>query len=170
MLALNTQVLYLGVAYATSSTTHHFAEWVCDVPYRHTIPLNVKLRLPDGSIVGQKMIDYQPKPAEDGSYYGTRHPDFNRLGRMLEEQGRVGMAAIGNAAVRRFGMRDLVDLALAEVEKDVNIFRTDEGNMDYYTPLDFGEIVISPELPDGAGRLGTYRWCVMDETKLVMPS
>ncbi len=116
------------------------------------------------------MIDYQPKPAEDGSYYGTRHPDFNHLGRMLEEQGRVGIAAIGNAAVRRFSMRDLVDLALVEVEKDVHIFQTDEGKMDYHTPLDFGEIVISPELPDGAGRLGTYRWCVMDETKLVMPS
>ena len=81
----------------------------------------------------------------------------------------VGMAAIGNAAVRRFGMRDLVDLAQVEIAEDENIFRTDEGKMDYFTPLDFGKIVISPELPDGAGRLGTYQWCVMDEKKLVMP-
>jgi len=169
MLALNTQVVLLGMTYQTS-TTHHFAEWMCDVPYRHTLPLDVRVRRPDGSIIRQKMTDYQPKPARDGSYYGTRHPDFNRLGRMLEERGLVGMTAIGNAAVRRFGMRDLIDLAQVEAAKDVNIFRTDEGETDYFTPLDFGKIVISPVLRDGAGREVTYQWCVMDEGKLPLPS
>jgi len=168
MLALNTQVLMLGVTYA-NSTSHHFAEWVCDVPYRHTIDLKMKVRRKDGSIVPQAMIDYQPRPSANGSYYGSRYPDFNRLGRMLEDRGLVGLAAIGNCAARRFAMRDLVDLALVEVEKDPHIFRTPEGRTDYYTPLDFGKIVISPKMPDGAGRLTTYQWCVMDESKLIMP-
>ena len=168
MLALNTQIMLLGMTYSCS-TSHHFGELICDVPYRHTIPLNVKIRLPDGSLVEQKMTDYQPKPSEDGSYYGTRHPDFNRLGRMLEERGFVGVAAIGNAAVRRFPMRCLIDLAQSEAEKDYDIFRAPDGQMDYVTPLDFGTIVTSPEMRDGAGRLCTYEWCVMDEKMLLMP-
>ncbi len=169
MLALNTQVVLFGMTYQTS-TSHHFGEWVCDVPYRHTLPLNVRVRQPDGSIIRQKMTDYQPKPAADGSYYGSRHPDFNRLGRMLEERGLVGMAAIGNAAVRRFAMRDLIDLAQVETARDVNIFRTEEGKTDYFTPLDFGKIVTSPPLRDGAGREFTCQWCVMDESQLLMPA
>ncbi|MCK4785705.1 MAG: AAC(3) family N-acetyltransferase [Desulfobacteraceae bacterium] len=162
MLALNTQVLLLGMTYRTS-TSHHFAEWVCDVPYRHTIDLQVKVRRKDGSIMGQAMTDYQPF-----TYTGSRRPDFNLLGRMLEQQGLVGMAAIGNAAVRRFGMRDLVDLAVAA--DDPHVFRTPEGQTDYFTPLDFGNIVFSPEMLDGCGRPSKYQWCVMDEKKLLMPA
>lgn len=169
MLALNTQILFLGVTY-DCSTSHHFAEFVCDVPYRHTIPLNVRVRCPDGSVVRQQMTDYQPKPSKEGTYYGTRHPDFNRLGRMLEERHLVGTTAIGNAAVRRLAMRDLVDLAQLEAAKDYNIFRTDEGKMDYSTPLDFGKSVLSPEMRSGAGRPVRYQWCVMDEKELVMPT
>ena len=169
MLALNTQILLLGVTYA-SSTSHHAAEFYCDVPYRHTIDLQVKLKSKDGSIVTQPMIDYQPKPGTDGSYYGSQCPDFNRLGRMLEDRGLVGLAAIGNCAVRRFALRDLVDLSLIEMEKDPDIFRTPEGQIDYYTPLDFGEIVFSPDILDGAGHLSKRQWCVMDESKLVMPA
>ncbi len=164
MLALDTQVLLLGLTYQ-SSTSHHFAEWVCDVPYRHTIDLQVKVRGEDGTVVQQPMTDYQPH-----TYSGSRGPDFNRPGTMLEERDLVGMAAIGNCAVRRFAMRDLVDLGQAEEEKDCNIFQTPEGKPDYVTPLDFGKIVPSPEMLDGAGRLVTYPWCVIDETKLVMPS
>ena len=169
MLALNTQVLLLGLTY-TISTSHHFAEWVCDVPYRHRISRNVKLRLPDGSIVTQEMMDYQPKPGADGSYYGEREPDFNRLGKILEEQKLVGMTAIGNSAVRRFAMRDLIDLAQTEAEKDYNIFRAEPDSGEYYfTPLDFGTIVLSPEMLDGAGRPDRYPWCVIDQSKLTMP-
>jgi len=168
MLALNTQVLMLGVTYA-NSTSHHFAEWVCDVPYRHTIDLQVKVRGKDGSVVPQSMIDYQPRPGGTGRYYGSRHPDFNRLGKMLEQRGLVGLAAIGNCAARRFAMRDLVDLAQAEVEKNPDIFRAPEGRGDYFTPLEFGKIVFSPEMPNGAGRPNRYQWCVMDESRLIMP-
>ena len=170
MLALGTQVLLLGMTYATS-TSHHFAEWVCEVPYRHRVPRSVKVRCPDGSVVTRAMVDYQPKPTSTSSYYGTRKPDFNRLGRMLEDRGVVGITTIGNAVVRRFGMRDLIDLGQVEAAKDCNIFRTDEGKtglMDF-TPLPFGRIVLSPEMKDGAGRPNHYQWCVVDETRLQMP-
>jgi aminoglycoside N3'-acetyltransferase len=167
MLALDTQVILLGVTYATS-TSHHFAEWVCDVPYRQRITLRVKLRRKNGSVVEQMMTDYQPKSDLPGSYYGTRHTDFNRLGKMLEGRDRVGIAAIGNAVVRRYAMRDLIDLAQVEATKDYNIFRTEEGKINWgdFTPLDFGKIILSPEQLDGAGRPVHYQWNVLDEEVL----
>ena len=168
MLALGTQVIMLGLTYA-SSTSHHFAEFLCNVPYRHTIDITVKVRRADGTVYEQPMVDYQPKP-EGGSYYGSRYPDFSRLGRMIEDRGRVGLAAIGNSAVRRFRMRDLADLAQEEAHKDYNIFRTPEGKTDFMTPLDFGTVITSPELLDGAGRGGRHKWCVIDPAKLEMPS
>ena len=160
MLALNTQVLLFGMTYS-SSTSHHFAEWVCDVPYRRTIPMTVKVRRADGSLVSQPMIDYQPN-SEGGSYYGSRGPDFNRLGKMLEDRDLVGRTFIGNAAVRRFAMRDLIDLAQVEAAQDYNIFRTPEGQSHSFTQLDFGKITLSPERLDGAGRPDRYQWCVKE--------
>ena len=163
MLALNTRVVMLGMTYS-SSTSHHFAEWVCEVPYRRTIDLSVKVRRKDGSVVPQAMTDYQPH-----TYSGSRHTDFNRLGRMLEQRELVGMTAIGNAVVRRFAMRDLVDLAQVEAAKDYNVFRTEEGETEAFTPLEFGKIVLSPEMLDGAGRPNRYQWCVVEESKLTLP-
>ncbi len=163
MLALNTQILMLGMTYA-SCTSLHFAEWLSEVPYRRAIPLDVKVRKPDGTVVPQVMTDYQPH-----TYTGTRRPDFNRLGRMLEERRLVGMAAVGNAAARRFAMRDLIDLAQTEAERDYNVFRTAEGGTTHATPLDFGTTVISPELPDRAGRPGRHQWSVVDESRLTLP-
>jgi aminoglycoside 3-N-acetyltransferase len=167
MLGLNTQVLLLGVTY-TSSTSHHFAEMVCEVSYRQTIPRTVKVRRPDGSTARQLITDYQPK-GEGGSYYGSRGPDFNRLGKKLEDDSRVSMTFIGNAAVRRFSMRNLIDFAQKESAADYNIFRTPEGKSDELTPLDFGDCVISPQFPDGAGRPNRVQWCVRDPAKLQIP-
>jgi len=167
MLALNTQVLLLGLTYA-SSTSHHFAEFVCDVPYRQTLPLNVKVRRSSGEIAEQAMTDYQPK-SEGGSYYGSRGCDFNRLGKMLEDGDRVGTAFVGNCAVRRFAMRDLVDLARVEAARDYNVFRTADGQPEKTTPLSFGQTVLSPTLVDGAGRPHRVEWCVKDSGKLHMP-
>jgi len=163
MLALDTQILMLGMTYS-SCTSHHFGEWVCQVPYRHTIDLNVKVRRKDGSVVPQAMTDYQPH-----TYTGTRHTDFNRLGCTLEERDLVGIAPVGNAVLRRFAMRDLIELAQIEAEKDFNVFRTEEGQTEAYTPLDFGAIVLSPEMPDGAGRPCRYQWAVVDPERLTMP-
>lgn len=168
MLGLNTQVVLLGVTY-TSSTSHHFAELVCEVPYRQTIPKRVKVRRADGSVVEQPMTDYQPK-SSGGTYYGSRGPDFNRLGTMLEKAGRVGQTFVGNAATRRFAMRDLIDLAQAEAAKDFNIFRTADGEAGKYTPLDFGQTIMSPDFKDGAGRPNKVQWCVRDINQLRLPN
>lgn len=167
MLALNTKVVLLGVTYK-SSTSHHFAEWVCEVPNRQKVPRQVKVKLSNGSVVDQAMMDYQPK-SEGGNYYGSRSPDFNRLGKMLENQGCVSHAFIGNAAVRRFPMRDLLDLAQIEAEKDYLIFRCADPDNQVTTKLDFGESVMSPPTPDGAGRPNPVEWCVKDLNNLVMP-
>jgi aminoglycoside 3-N-acetyltransferase len=167
MLALDAKVLLAGLTYS-SCTSHHFAEWVCDVPYRHAIPLNVNVRRPDGSIVVQQMTDYQPKPGKDGSYYGSRHTDFNFLGKMLEDKKQVNISFIGNAVIRSFTMRNLISLADAEAKKDYNVFRVGEGSQSgYFTPLAVGRIVISEEMKDGAGRAAHYQWCVCDENKLM---
>ena len=167
MAALNTQVILLGVTYS-SSTSHHFAEFVCEVPYRQTISRRAKVRQPNGKVVEQEMTDYQPK-SEGESYYGSRGPDFNRLGQMLEDRGLVNTAFIGNAAARRFAMRDLLDLAQTEATKDYNIFRTPDGQPDNTTVLTFGASLDSPELVDGAGRAHAVEWCVKDIDKLVLP-
>ena len=164
MLALNTQVLMLGMTYG-SCTSFHFAEWLYEVPYRRVIPLDVKVRREDGTVAPQAMTDYQPH-----SYTGTRRPDFNRMGRMLEERKLVGIAAVGNAVARRFGMRDLIDLAQAEAEKDYNVFRTPEGGTTHGTPLESGTTVLSPEMPDAAGRPDRYQWSVFDESRLKLPA
>ncbi len=167
MLALNTQVALLGVTY-TSCTSHHFGEYLSEVPYRQTIPKQVKVRLPDGTVVPQAMTDYQPK-SSGGSYYGTRSPDFNRLGTMLERQVSVSKGFVGNAAVRKFPMRDLIDLTTVEAAKDFNVFRTAEGEVGKLTELDFGQCTMSPKFPDGAGRPNSVQWCVRDLNKLELP-
>ena len=165
MLGLDTQVVLLGMPYSTS-TSHHFAEWICEVPYRRVIPMEVQVQRPDRSTYRQPMIDYQPKPGAGGAYY-DRHTDFNRLGKMLEDRGHVGITAIGNAVVRRFALRDLISLAEVEAAKDYNIFRVADGKpAEYFTPLGFGKIVQSPEMRDGAGRMAQYLWSVMDEQGL----
>ena len=167
MLSLNTHVLLLGVTY-TSSTSHHFAEMVCEVPNRHTIPLTAKVRRDEGSVTEQAMTDYQPK-SEGGSYYGSRGPDFNRLGMMLENHGVVDKTFIGNAAIRRFSMRALIDLAQVEAETDYNVFRTPDGKPSEITELDFGQCIMSPEFPDGAGRPNRVQWCVKNLQQLTVP-
>lgn len=163
MLALNTQVVLLGVDYH-NSTSHHFAEWLCEVPYRHTIDLLVKVRRADGTIARQAMTDYQPF-----GYGGRQHSDFNRLGQLMEDRGMATVVAIGNCVARRFAQRDLVELAQQEAQKDYNIFRNPEGAPNWIMSTGLGATVISPEMKDGAGRPGTHHWCVVDPARLKMP-
>lgn len=163
MLALDTKVLFLGVNYS-NSTSHHFAEWICEVPYRHTIDRQVRVKRADGSIVPQPMVDYQPF-----SYGGSRHTDFNRLGQIQEDRGTVSIGSIGNSVVRLFSQRDLVDIAQEEAERNYNIFRNSEGEPNWVLTTDLGATVESPEMLDGAGRPGHNQWCVVDPSKLKMP-
>ena len=66
-------------------------------------------------------------------------------------------------------MRNLIDLAQSEAEKDFNIFRTADGEAGNFTELDFGQCIMSPTSPDGAGRLNSVQWCVEDRSQLDMP-
>lgn len=160
LLSLDAHVLLLGVPYS-NSTSHHFAEWLADVPYRHRVERRVRLKSASGDVFETMMGDYQPKPSKDGSYYGTRGADFNRLGLMLETRGLVDVVSVGNAVVRRFRMADLVELALAEAKIDYNVFRTPEGQRDFVTQLPDGELVRSGEVLDGAGRPSQHVWSVV---------
>ncbi len=138
MAALNTRVLLLGLDYH-SSTSHHFAEYVCEVPYRHTIDLGVKVLKSDGKTVQQPTIDYQPF-----SYTGTQHSDFNRLGQLLEDRKLASVGAIGNSVARFYSQRDLVELAEQEAEKDYNIFRNPEDEEDWIMRSSLLERLIKP--------------------------
>lgn len=159
MLAFDTKVLFLGTTYETS-TSHHFAEYLLAVPYRHTVPLTIKVRMPDGSVNEQNMTDYTPKPtvAGDDYYRGT---DFNKLGRMLEDKGLVKTTFIGNAAVRLFKLKDLIELATEKYSIDPNIFLVLEGQKEL-TPLSEGVLVRSKEKVDGTKRPHSAIWSVVD--------
>lgn len=160
MLALDTKVILLGVTYL-NSTTHHFAEYLLQVPDRHTIVKNVKLKKEDGSVEIVKMTDYQPKPNENGDYYSFPH-DFNRAGRMLEKEGKVIIGNVGNAVTRVHKMRDLVHLFIDNYSRMFNMFAVDGEP----TVLPDGEMV-SKDYYDGAGRIDTALWCCVDASKRV---
>ena len=160
MLALDAQVLLLGVTYA-NSTSHHFAEWMSEVSYRHALERHVHVRRADGTVQARTLGDYQPRPSNDGTYYGPRATDFNHLGLMLEQRGGVGIGAVGNAMARRFAMRDLIALAQAESGVDENIFRTPEGQKEHVTLLPDGVFVTGDPALDGAGRPERHLWSVV---------
>jgi aminoglycoside N3'-acetyltransferase len=167
MLALNTQVLLLGVPYS-NATSFHFSEWLCDVPYRHAVERSAKLRLPNRPVEEVAFVDYQPKPSGGGGYYGKRTMDFNRVGSILEESRKVSVATIGNAVARRFSMRDLCDYAQSKMETDSDLFRTREDETGKITNLKDGKIVLV-DLTDGAGRTSQQQWSVVDPYRLIIP-
>ena len=101
---LDARVLLLGVAY-THCTAGHFAEYLCDVPFRMRVSAPAQIRCADGTLKQVELELYGPKP---GVPYPER--DFNRAGNMLEEQGRVAVGSLGNAVLRLFSLRDFVDL------------------------------------------------------------
>ena len=49
---------------------------------------------------------------------------------------------MGNAVLRRFPARDLFDHSRTEMEKDTNIFRTEDGEAGHVTALKDGLIVL----------------------------
>lgn len=159
MLALDTKIVLAGVTYV-NSTSHHFGQYLAQVPDRHTIERNVTLRHPDGTLEERMMMDYQPRPTTTGDYYEYPY-DFNKLGLWLEQAGKVQISHIGNAMVRCFSMRDLIDLVITRYPLDQWIFFQDE---------------LPAELPDGktatrdyvdeAGREDTAIWAVVDPEQI----
>jgi len=167
MLALNAQILLLGVPYS-NATAFHVCEWLQEVPYRRAVERRAKLRGPDGSVEEFAFTDYQPKPNADGSYYGNRTRDFNRVGSILEAAGEVAITTVGNALARRFSLRSLCDYAQRELARDTNLFRTEDDQANRITPLKDGQIVLA-DLTDGAGRTSRHQWSVIDPQRLAIP-
>ena len=155
MLGHDTKVLLLGVTYV-NSTTHHFAEYLLQVPDREVVPVSARLALPDGSERPIVVRDYRPRENEDGRYYAFPH-DFNRAGLMLERSGAVRISRLGNAITRVFGMRDLVHLFIDNYSVSYNLLAEGpEGP----AVLPDGEEVSMTYL-DGAGREDVAVWsCV----------
>ena len=162
MLALDTKVMLLGVTWL-NSTTHHFSEYLLQVKDRHTVERKALLRQKDGSLVPITLTDYQPKPTETGEYYSYPH-DFNRAGRMLEEQGKVVIKPVGNALARVHRMRDLVHFFLDNYSLMYNMFAVD-GTTHSRTQLPDGRIVTKQYL-DGAGRDDLAEWSCVNEADI----
>lgn len=159
MLALDTKVVLAGVTYV-NSTSHHFGQYLAQVPDRHTIERQVTLRNPDGTLEERMMMDYQPRPTTTGDYYEYPY-DFNKLGLWLEQAGKVKISTIGNAVIRSFRMRDLIDLVLTKYPVDQWIFFQDEQPVD----LPFGQNA-TRDYVDEAGREDTAIWAVVDPQEI----
>ncbi len=138
LLALGAKVLLIGVAY-THCTCGHFAEYLNEVDYRRVILQPVRLVQPDGTVRRTTLVDYQPKPTADGSYY-HRPDDFNKAGALLEETGAVAVRAIGNAMCRLFAMKDYMDLVGGHFQRGRNVLYFEDGQVEG-TPLADGVLV-----------------------------
>jgi aminoglycoside 3-N-acetyltransferase len=159
MLALDTKVVLAGVTYV-NSTSHHFGQYLAQVPDRHTIERQVTLKHADGTLEERMMMDYQPRPTTSGDYYEFPY-DFNKLGLWLEQAGKVQISTIGNAVIRCFSMRDLIHLVLNRYPVDQWIFFQDEEPAE----LPFGKNA-TRDYVDEAGREDTAIWAVVDPDEI----
>lgn len=160
MLALDTTIVMLGLTYV-SCTSFHFGEFLVQIPDRHTVEHVVKVRGADGEVRETKLVDYQPRPTDDGREYEHEH-DFDGIGARLEDAGLVRISRVGNAVIRAFSMRDLIHFILDRYGLEPDIFYLDPAVG--RTELTDGVSVFTGELLDGAGRLvETYWSCVSAE-------
>lgn len=158
LLALDARIVLLGLTYV-SCTSFHFGEYLVQIPDRHVVERHVRLRLPDGGTSDTVMLDYQPRPTDDGREYEHEH-DFDRAGALLEQAGRVRVGAIGNAVVRVFALRDLIHLLLDRYGLEQDIFYLDPATGP--TRLADGVQISTGDLTDGAGRLVETFWSCLD--------
>lgn len=121
LMKLDAKVLLLGVAY-THCTAGHFAEYLCHVPYRTEYQQTVRIRQADGSLRETVLNLYGPRP---GIPYPPR--DFNRAGSLLEKEGVVSIATLGNAYVRLFRIRDFVNLVQTRWAQNDNVLTWGAG-------------------------------------------
>ena len=121
LMDLDAKILLLGVAY-THCTAGHFAEYLCQVPYRETFTQPARIRNPDGSERETSLVLYGPK---NGVAYPPRN--FNRAGNMLEERGLVSIGTLGNAYIRLFRIRDFVSLVQEKWRQGDNVLSWGPG-------------------------------------------
>ncbi|MGC4154689.1 MAG: AAC(3) family N-acetyltransferase [Propionicimonas sp.] len=162
LLALDARIVLLGLTYV-SCTSFHFGEYLVQIPDRHVVERRVQLRRPDGEPEPVTLLDYQPRPTDDGREYEHEH-DFDRAGAVLEQAGLVRVGAIGNAVIRVFAMRDLIHLLLDRYGLEPDIFYLDPRVGP--TRLADGVSVFTGDLRDGAGRLVETNWSCLDPTQM----
>ncbi len=148
MLNLDAKVLLMGVSYV-HCTAAHFAEYLSNVPYRHSMMKPMRILRKDGTAEQVTAEDYQPKPTADGSYYHAPD-DFDKAGAMLEALGKVTVLPVGNAIFRLFSMRDFVELVGSHFMAGRNILYFEKGQTER-TLLRDGTLITTYYL-DKAGR------------------
>lgn len=158
LLALDARIVLLGLTYV-SCTSFHFGEYLVQIPDRHVVERHVRVRDADGTVSRTTLLDYQPRPTDDGREYEHEH-DFDKAGARLESLGKVGVGAIGNAVVRVFAMRDLIHLLVDNYGLEPDIFYLDPAAGP--TRLADGVQVSTGDLLDGAGRLVETFWSCLD--------
>lgn len=158
LLALDAKIALLGLTYV-SCTSFHFGEYLVQIPDRHVVRREVSLQAADGSVRETAMLDYQPRPTDDGREYEHEH-DFDRAGARLEQAGLVQIGSIGNAVVRVFAMRDLIHLLLDAYGLEPDVFYLDPSVG--LTTLPDGTSISTGDLQDGAGRLVETFWSCVD--------
>ena len=158
LLALDSKIVLLGLTYV-SCTSFHFGEYLVQIPDRHVVRREVTLRHADGTLTETTMLDYQPRPTDDGREYEHEH-DFDKAGARLERAGRVRVGAVGNAVVRVFALRDLVHLLVDNYGLEPDIFYLDPTAGP--TTLPDGTAISTGDLQDGAGRLVETFWSCVD--------
>ncbi len=162
LLALDAKIALLGLTYV-SCTSYHFGEYLVQIPCRETVKRQVLLKKPGGALEPMTLLDYQPSPTDDGREYEFPH-DFDKLGNLLEEAGKVRVGNIGNAMVRVFRMRDLIYTILEQYPLHPDLFYEDEGKGP--TKLKDGVSVSTGDLLDGAGRLVETFWSCVDPEQM----
>lgn len=121
LMELDAKILLLGVAY-THCTAGHFAEYLCQVPYRETSVQRACILHPDGTRREADLELYGPRR---GVPYPPR--DFNRAGSILEARGLVSIGTLGNAYLRLFRLRDFVALVQEKWREGDNVLSWGAG-------------------------------------------
>lgn len=108
------KLLLLGVPYLRC-TWFHVIEQLVQVTYREWVEKAASMRTAHGQLEPLPTLIYRPKPDFVGN-------DFNKLGGLLEDAGKVRVQAVGNAVAHCFTVRDALALGVAHYRQDPQLF------------------------------------------------
>lgn len=108
------RIVLLGVPYLRC-TWFHVIEQLVQVRYREWLAKAAWVRRADGQCAPLPTWQYRGKPDFGGN-------DFNKLGALIEDAGRVQVGAVGNAVARCFAVRDALTLGVAHYRQDPLLF------------------------------------------------
>lgn len=108
------RILLLGVPYLRC-TWFHVIEQLVQVRYREWLAKAAWVRRAAGQCAPLPTWQYRSKPDFGGN-------DFNKLGALIEDAGRVQVGAVGNAVARSFTVRDAMRLGIAHYRQEPLLF------------------------------------------------